>query len=183
MGFQSNIAIQDASYIDGQIVTKHVPELYSQRQRGRQNMPGRKFYMHGEIATGDTPVEACEIGSKFRFIAQVDNWTQAEWGLFFAALGHHPEHPFKIKIGGAKPVCFGSIDIQINEIQVEQQTRDRYLNWDAQSESAKAGEQLETWKHQCTNIATDTLIKTDLLIQLAHILRYPNDRNCPSGLY
>ena len=184
MGFQSNIAIQDALHVDGETVTKLVPELYRPRpQRGMRDVPGRKFYMHGEVASGETPVEACQIGSKFRFIVQVDNLTQAEWGLFFTALGHHPEYPFKLKIGGIKPVCFGSIDFQIEQIQVEEQTRDRYLNWDVQSESPKSGDQLETWKRECIDRATNSLIKPDLLTKLAQILRHPNDRNCPSGLY
>ena len=184
MGFQSNIAIQDAPHIDGEIVTKSVPELYRPRQRrGMRDVPGRKFYMHGEIASGRTPVEACEKDSKFRFVVQVDNLTQAEWGLFFTALGHHPEYPFKLKIGGIKPACFGSIDFQIEQIQVEEQTRDRYLDWNVKSESAKTGEQLEAWKRECINSATELLIKPELLTKLAQILRHSNDRNCPSGLY
>ena len=184
MGFQSNIVIQDAPHIDGQIVTKLVPELYRPRhQRGAQDIPGRKFYMHGEVTSGETPVEACEVGSKFRFVVQIDNLTRAEWGLFFTALGHHHENPFKLKIGGAKPTCFGSIDFQFERIQVEEQARDRYLDWDVQPESAKTGEQLDTWKRECTDQATNSLIKPELLTTLAQILRYPNDRNCPSGLY
>ena len=184
MGFQSNIAIQDAPLIEGQIVTKRVPELYRPRpRRGRRGIPGRKFYMHGEVASGETPIEACEKGSKFRFVVQVDNLTRAEWGLFFTALGHHPDHPFKLKIGGIKPACFGSIDFQIEKIQVGEQTRERYLNWDVQSESAKIGEPLEAWKRECITKATESLTKPDLLTKLAQILQHPNERNCPSGMY
>ena len=185
MGFQGNVAVQDAPQIEGEIVTKLVPELYApgRYQHGMRDIPGRKFYMHGQVASGETPVEACEVGSKFRFVVQIDNLRQAEWGLLFTALGHHPNHPFKIKIGGAKPVCFGSIDFQLERIQIEAQTRDQYLDWDVKPESAKTGEQLETWKHECITQATDSLIKQNLLTDLAHILRYPNDRNCPSGLY
>ncbi len=185
MGFQGNVAVQDAPQIEGEIVTKLVPELYApgRYQHGMRDIPGRKFYMHGQVASGETPVEACEVGSKFRFVVQIDNLRQAEWGLLFTALGHHPNHPFKIKIGGAKPVCFGSIDFQLERIQIEAQTRDQYLDWDVKPESAKTGEQLETWKRECITQATDSLIKQNLLTDLAHILRYPNDRNCPSGLY
>ncbi len=185
MGFQGNVAVQDAPQIEGEIVTKLVPELYApgRYQHGTRDIPGRKFYMHGQVASGETPVEACEVGSKFRFVVQIDNLRQAEWGLLFTALGHHPNHPFKIKIGGAKPVCFGSIDFQLERIQIEAQTRDQYLDWDVKPESAKTGEPLETWKRECITQATDSLIKQNLLTDLAHILRYPNDRNCPSGLY
>ena len=184
MGFQSNIAIQDAPRIEGQIVTKYVPELYRPRQqRGIRHIPGRKFYKHGEVATGKTPVEACEKGSRFRFVVQVDNLTQAEWGLFLTALGHNSAHPFELKIGGAKPVCFGSIHIDIDEVQVEEQNQQRYLDWSIQAESAKTDEQLETWKSECIDAAMKSLIQGDLLTKLAEILSYPNDRNCPSGLY
>ena len=185
MGFQGNIAIQDAQLTEGEIVTKFVPELYAPgRYRGRmQNIPGRKFYMHGQVASGETPVEACEVGSRFSFVIQVDNLKRAEWGLLFTALGHHPTHPFKLKIGGAKPVCFGSIDFHIEEIQVEEQTRDRYLDWDRQTVTANPSAQLETWKRECMEHATESLVQQNLLTELAQILRYPNDRNCPSGLY
>ena len=185
MGFQGNIAIQDARQTEGKIVAMRVPELYApgRYQRGMRDIPGHKFYMHGQVASGETPVEACEIGSKFRFVVQVDNLTQAEWGLLFTALGHHPDHPFKLKIGGAKPVCFGSIYFQLEKIQVEEQIRDRYLDWDLQQEAAKTGEQLEIWKRECTDLATNSLIKQNLLTELAQILRYPNDRDCPSRLY
>ncbi len=185
MGFQGNIAIQDAPQTYGKFETKFVPELYEpgRYQSRMQDIPGRKFYMHGKEASGETPVEACEVGSTFRFVVQVDNLTPAEWGLLFTALGHHPEHPFKLKIGGAKPVCFGSIYFQLEQIQVEEQTRDRYLDWDVRPESAKTGEQLEEWKRECTAQATNSLIKQDLLTELAQILQYPNDRHCPSGLY
>ena len=186
MGFQGNIAIQDAPHIDGQIGTEYVPELFSpgRYQRRIRDIPGRKFYMRGEVASGETPVEACKKESRFRFVIQVDNLKQSEWGLLFTALGHHHEHPFKLKIGGAKPVCFGSIDIQIDEIQVVEQTRERYLDWNVQQEAARSGDQLETWKRECIDeAAADLLIKQDLLTALARILRYPDDRNCPSGLY
>lgn len=185
MGFQGNVAIQDAPQIEGKIVTKRVPELYApgRYQRRMRDTPGHKFYMHGQVASGETPVEACEVGSKFRFVVQIDNLRQAEWGLLFTALGHHPEHPFKIKIGGAKPVCFGSIDFQFERIQIEAQARDQYLDWDVKPESVRTGEQLEAWKRECIAQATDSLIKQNLLADLAQILQYPNDRNCPDGLY
>lgn len=184
MGYQGNIAIQDAPQIQGQIVTERVPELYRpQIRRGARDVPGRKFYMHGNAASGSTPVEACEVGSKFRFVVQVDNLTQEEWGLLLTALGHHPDYPFKLKIGGAKPVCFGSIDVQIEQAQFENQTRDRHLEWDVHPESAKTGEQLAAWTRDCTERATNSIIVQDALDDLAQILQHPNRRNCPSEVY
>lgn len=184
MGFQGKVAIQDSPKTHGTLTTKPIPELYRPRnQHSARDIPGRKFYKHGTVATGKTPVEACDIGTKFRFVVQVNNLTKAEWGLLFTAFGHHPAHPFKLKIGGAKPVCFGSIDIQIEKVQVEEQARERYLTWDVQPETEKIAERLETWKGTCISEATNTLIDQDLLAELAQILRQPKDRNCPSGLY
>lgn len=173
MGFQGNIAIQDAPHIDGKIVTKRVPALYSpQLPKNEQEAKGRKFYMHGKVATGEIPMETCEQGSKFKFTAQIDNLTNAEWGLFFTALGHHPEHPFKLKIGGAKPVCLGSVDFQIEKIHIHEQIAARYLTWDSQQDAVKTGEALKTWKDQCITQATESLIQVKLLEKLADILKY-----------
>ena len=186
MGFQGNISIQDAPRSEGDIVTKHVPELYApgRGQRSMREIPGRKFYMHGEVATGSTSVQACEKETQFRFVMQVDNLKQSEWGLLFTALGHHPNHSFKLKIGGAKPVCFGSIDFQIDEIQVQEQTRNRYLNWDVPQDFTMTDETLQTWTQTCIeNAEIDRLIQQELLLKLTEILKYPNDRNCPTGLY
>ena len=185
MGFQGNIAIQDAPQVEGKIITKFVPELYApgRYQRRMRDIPGRKFYMHGQVASGQTPVEACEIGSKFRFVIQVDNLTRAEWGLLFTALGYHHEHPFKLKIGGAKPVCFGSIDFQIDEIHVDKQTPGKYLDWDFNRVSVKTDKVMEKWMKDSITKATNSLIQVDLLRTLANILKHPNTRNCPSGTY
>ena len=185
MGFQGNVAIQDAPQISGKIVTKFVPELHSREpdEIGTRDTPMRKFYKHGAVASGDTAVEVCEAGSKFRFVVRIDNLTQAEWGLLFTALGHHPCHPFKLKIGGAKPVCFGSTDFQIKKIYIDGKIRDRYLAWDSQQGIAKMGTELEDWKMACINKASDSLIEKSLLKELAQILYYPNNRDCPSGTY
>ena len=185
MEFQGNIAIQDAPHIEGKIVTKLVPPLHRPQcyKTDNRNRPMRKFYMHGEVASGRTPIEACEVGSKFRFVVNFNNLTKAELGLFFTALGHHSEYPFKLKIGGAKPVCFGSIDFQIDEIHVDKQTPDKYLDWDFNRVSVKKDKVKEGWMKGCITEASNSLIQRDLLTEVAKILQYPNTRNCPSGTY
>ena len=177
MGFQGNVGIRDAPQIDEQVVTKFVPELHPPEYYGTdtEGAPLRKFYKHGVVASGNTPIEACEVGSKFRFVVQVNNLTQAEWGLLLTALGHHPDHPFKLKVGGAKPVCFGSINFQIEKIYIDEKIRDRYLAWDSEQEAAKTGTELESWKSECINKASHSLIQQDLLRELAQILYYSND--------
>ena len=175
MGFQGNVRIQDAPQIDGQIVTEFIPELHSPEYYAtdKEGAPLRKFYGHGEMTSGNTPIEACEVGSKFRFVVQVDNLTQAEWGLLFTAFGHHSNHPFKLKIGGAKPVGFGSVNCQIERVYIDEKIRKRYLDWDSQQEVVKTGQELKEWKTECISKASDSLIVEDLLEELAQILQYP----------
>ena len=182
MGFQGNIAIQDAQHIEGQIVTKLIPPLYRPRRFQKdevKNLPMRRFYMHGEVAIGKTPIEACDVGSKFQFSVHIDNLKKSEWGLLFTALGHHPEYLFKLKIGGAKPVCFGSVDFKIDEIHVEKQTPDGYLDWDFNRVDVKKDNVKEDWVKDCITEATNSLIQINLLEMLAEILEFPNTRQCP----
>ena len=176
MGFQGHVEIQDAPQINGKIITKPVPELHSPvyYAADKEGVPLRKFYKHETLVSGNTLVEACEIGSKFRFVVQVNNLTQAEWGLLFTAFGHHPDHPFKLKIGGAKPVGFGSIDLQIEKIYIDGKIRDRYLDWDSQQGTAKIDQELKDWKTECIK-AANSLIVPDLLEDLAQILQYPRE--------
>ena len=182
MGFQGNVAIQDAQHIEGQIVTELIPSLYRPRRFEKDdnnNLPMRKFYMHGEVASGETPVEACEADSKFEFLVRFNNLTKAELGLFFTALGLHSEYPFKLKIGGAKPVCFGSVNFQIDEVHVDKQTPNAYLDWDFNRVDV---EKDGIWMQGCITDA-NSIIQADLLAILADILKHPNTRNCPSGYY
>ena len=135
--------------------------------------------MHGKAASGNTPIEACEIGSKFKFLVRFNNLTKAELGLFFTALGLHSDHPFKLKIGGAKPVCFGSVDFQIDKVRVDKRTSEAYLDWDFDRVDVKKD---EVWRQECISDA-NSIIQADLLATLADILKHPNTRNCPSGYY
>ena len=182
MRYQGNIALQDAQHFEGEIATELIPSLYKPTRYKTddiKNLPMRRFYMHGKVATGKTPIEACKIGSKFQFHVRFKNLTKAELGLFFTAIGHHPAHPFKLKIGGAKPVCFGSVDFQIDEIHVDKQIAEAYLDWDFSRVDVKNSTVKDNWITECITEATDSLIHMDLLEMLADTLKYPNSRQCP----
>ena len=185
MGYQGNIAIQDAPHIQGDIVTKRVPILERPRHpsRDEQGRPMRKFYKHGEVATGSTAFEACEVGSTFQFSVKIDNLSYAEWGLFFTALGEHPEHPFNIKIGGAKPRCFGSVEFNIHKIQLDDKQKDRYLHWDSQPDTVKKDSDLRTWIEKCCESASRTLIQQNQLQTLIEEIKPPDNGKCPERNY
>ncbi len=182
MGFQGNIAIQDAPQVEEQTETEFIPPLYRPRRYkidDIKELPMRRFYMHGKVATGKTPIETSKAGSKFQFLVRFNNLKKEELGLFFTALGHHSDYPFKLKIGGAKPICFGSVDFQIDEIHIDKQISDTYLDWDLDRVDVKKDELKKDWMMECVTEATNLLIQTNLLQKLADTLKHPNPRQCP----
>ena len=185
MGYKGNIMIQDAARIQGKIVTKRVPLLERPRHpaRDEKGRPMRKFYKHGEVTTGNTSFEGCEVDSTFQFIVQIDNLSYAEWGLFYTALGKHADHPFNLKIGGAKPRCFGSVKFNIKEVHIDDQQRERYLHWDAQSYTVKKDYELNTWIDKCCESAGKSLIQWTQLQELIKELEPIETNKCPDGNY
>ncbi len=182
MGFQGNVSIQDAPLDEGEIVTKLIPPLYPPQRYQKdkvKNLPMRRFYMHGNLGVGKTPIEACDVGSKFRFTVKFNNLSKEELGLFFTSIGLHSDYQFKLKIGGAKPVCYGSVDIQIDKIYIDKQTDERYLDWDYERVEVKKDSVKNDWVKDCITKANSSLIQQDLLEMLADILTHPNDRQCP----
>ena len=98
MGFQGNVRINDAPLkpdANGRFITRveNLPALYapSPRRRGYQmhgQVAGRKFYMHGQRARGNVPMEVCpENASRFDFVMQFENLEHTELGLLLVALG------------------------------------------------------------------------------------------------
>lgn len=185
MGFQGNITIQDAQFIQGKVEAKRVPLLQRPRRytADGQGRPMRKFYKHGEVATGNTAFEACEKDSTFRFNVQIDNLSYAEWGLFFTALGKHPGHPFNLKIGGAKPRCFGSVEFNIDEVNIADNHQDRYLTWDAHTDTVHKDNDLKMWINSCCESAENSLIQLDQLQTLIEEIKPPENGKCPERNY
>ena len=104
-------------------------------------------------------------------------------GLFFTALGKHPQYQFNLKIGGAKPRCFGSVGFKIDEIHIDDQQRERYLQWDSQSDTVKKGNDLERWMNNCFEKAKNSLIQWKQLETLIEEVKPPDTNNCPKRNY
>jgi CRISPR/Cas system CSM-associated protein Csm3 (group 7 of RAMP superfamily) len=178
--FQGLIRFSDFRLIEGVVEIAEVPQLFQPRPReglyfrGRF-VRGRKFYMHGaKQAQGTGQIEVCRSGSRFRGRLDVTNLSEAQLGLVLSGLGLDPQHTFRPKLGGAKPACYGSIQPRILRINIASPQQD-YLDWDRTSDINADPDRLIA--------AARSLVLEPQLAAVAETLRWPNERECPSGNY
>jgi hypothetical protein len=114
------------------------------------------------------------VGSSFAGTISFVNMSQAQLGALLVALGQSREHGFVPKLGGAKPACFGSLRIGIAAL-TRNDPRQTYAAWDTGDADSLDQEALLG--------AAETLLLRPQLRQLAHVLRWPNERECPAGTY
>ncbi|GIV96496.1 MAG: hypothetical protein KatS3mg057_1153 [Herpetosiphonaceae bacterium] len=157
-----------------------IPQLYKPRSAMKiyhrdGKVRGRKFFMHGsQQARGDSPIEVCRAGSHFRGIIDFFNLSPDQLGLLLVGLGQHHDYPFPVKLGGAKPACYGSARIGVTELRLAD-PRARYLDWDAAED--RCADPVEF-----LSVAQKLILKPQLQA-LAETLRWPHVRACPSGNY
>lgn len=150
--------------------------LYYSEQGRKRYVRGRKFYMHGaQQARDKTPIEVCQTGSHFEGIIDFTNLDEAELGLLLIALGQSTNYPLYLKLGGAKPACYGSLQVYVTTLALLSDAKERYSSWDAPAETI---EDVAQYLPKAKKI----VLKKQFL-QLVESLRWPNDRNCPSGNY
>jgi CRISPR/Cas system CSM-associated protein Csm3 (group 7 of RAMP superfamily) len=156
-----------------------VPQFFQPRSReatylGDRYVRGRKLYMHGtRQAVGDGPIEVCRAGSRLAGALDFANLSAAQLGLLLVGLGQDSAQPFALKLGGAKPACYGSIRVHIQRIALS--GADRYLDWDAPEDvDGDAASYLD---------AARGLVLAPQLAAVAEVLRWPNERECPAGNY
>lgn len=177
LGYQGQVRFSDAVLRGNRTEIIEVPSFYAPRPRERLyyeggQIKGRKFYEHGKLARGNVPIEACPVGSHFDFSAQFDNLSPAELGLLLIALGQG-EPRLRPKLGGGKPACCGSIEIAITGLKVVDMAA-AYAQYDAAPVDADVNTYLT---------AARELVLSDQLQELAHLLRYPSERECPDRNY
>jgi CRISPR/Cas system CSM-associated protein Csm3 (group 7 of RAMP superfamily) len=177
LGYQGQVRFSDAVLRGNRTEIIQVPPLYTPRPQARLyyeggQIKGRKFYRHGKLAQGNVPIEVCPAGSRFDFSVQFDNLTPAELGLLLIALGQGESrlHP---KLGGGKPACCGTVEIAVTELKVVDMTT-AYFQYDADMKDADVNTYLEAAKE---------LVLPDQLRELAELLRYPSERECPNRNY
>ncbi len=179
LGYQGLISFADALLEQGRIEIVPAPQLFRPRPESTETYfdgkqpRGRKFYMHGNLARGNLPLEACATDSAFRLQCRFTNLTPAELGVILVALGLGDPR-FCPKLGGGKPACLGTIEIRDPAISYDD-PRARYTGIDQTTPGPAISELVQ---------AAGNLISQPQLQRLADILRYPRpDRNCPDRSY
>lgn len=182
LGYLGTVNFADALLQEGQVEIVPAPQLFRPRAEAshiyfdEDSRPrGRKFYMHGNLAKGNLPLEACAAGSKFRLRMSFNNLTKEELGVILIALGLG-EPRFCPKLGGGKPVCLGTIEISQPVLHCD--------NPHARYSDAETVAAIPTIDELIT--AGRSLVLQPQLEHLASILRWPrddDDRDCPKGSY
>ncbi len=129
--------------------------------------------MHGKLAQGNLPLEACPIDSRFDLHMEYENLTPGELGLVLTALGLG-ETRFLPKLGGGKPACLGTIEI-MSPLLTKITPNAAYADFDITAQSMDVAPLLE---------AAKPLVLNSQLGKLADVLRWPReDRECPDQSY
>lgn len=184
----SKIVFNNAILARGELQLYRLPALFSPRasqagQRYQENnrYKGRKFYFHGRpFQDGrQPPVEALPPDSLLRGEIRFENLTDAELGLLILALGL--DTSFVLKLGGGKPACLGSIQVQPGELQLI--TPASFLRAEPDTAPLMGEAMVEVMLEKVRAAYQNKLILNDRLEKLREIWRYPNNRDCPTGAY
>ena len=173
--------------------TGFMPSLYAPRpncdayyQRGK--LAGRKFYynMSKAIEKGQRDgISVQQAGKEYTFKTQVTfkNLLPEELGTLLIILGQDKKYPMALKVGGGKPIGMGTMTVNVDKINQPQNLKQRYSSYQVSEDDDLTGDKLQQFIQKQIQVAHLQLIQKEQLEELAAILRYPNDRQAPSGMY
>jgi hypothetical protein len=194
LNYQGLLDFNDANCERIGFSTGFMPSLYAPRpncdlyyQRGK--LAGRKFYynMSKAIEKGQKDgISVQQAGKEYTFKTQVTfkNLLPEELGTLLIVLGQDKKYPIALKVGGGKPIGMGTMTVNIDKINQPQNLKQRYSSYQVSENDDLTGDKLQQFIQKQIQAAHSTkLIQKEQLEQLAAILRYPNDRPAPSGMY
>ena len=173
--------------------TGFMPSLYAPRpncdayyQRGK--LAGRKFYynMSKAIEKGQKDgISVQQAGKEYTFKTQITfkNLLPEELGTLLIVLGQDKKYPIALKVGGGKPIGMGTMTVNVDKINQPQNLKQRYSSYQVSENDDLTGDKLQQFIQKQIHAAHSGLIQKEQLEQLAAILRYPSDRQAPSGMY
>lgn len=205
LDWQGLIDFSDAKCESAGYSTGFMPSLYAPRpqRQGYYNgdkVAGRKFYYHTirAIDKGQNQgITVQQAAKEYAFITQLQfkNLQLAELGTLLIVLGQDPKYPIALKVGGGKPIGMGTMTVDITSIKAftdSQQLakelqlpmlRDRYSSYTLPKDEYLTGNSLQQLKQRTIQTAHTSLVQKLQLEQLTEVLRYPTDREPPTGMY
>lgn len=163
----------------------NIPALFRPREDARLyknsqgEIKGRKFYYHGQMTYGQEPIEVVSEGTILNFKMQFENLLAEELCLVLTGMGI--ETGFNPKIGGGKPVCLGSIEVEPNRL-ILREMKDAFTTYHEIEKNLDKKNGLESFLKEKI-FSQRGLVKENSLARLKSIWTYPSPRKCPSGLY
>jgi hypothetical protein len=198
LDWQGLIEFSDAKCENTGFATGFMPSLYRPRpdQRrayfdARGNVAGRKFYYHTirAIDKGQNQgITVQQAAKEYTFQTQIQfkNLTAAELGTLLIVLGQDPKYPIALKVGGGKPIGMGTMTVEVTAARVLQNKgdlRDRYSSYNPPESDSMTGTKLQQFMQKNIQAAHSSLVQATQLQQLAEVLKYPTDREPPTGMY
>lgn len=113
-GYLGRVSFETASLRQGSCGDLKIPPLYSPKCHNR----GRKFYQHCCTIQGSIYKRCFMEGSELATRIHFSNLAKSELGVLFACMGVSPPYRFPIKLGGGKPVGWGSVALSVTGIEL-----------------------------------------------------------------
>ncbi|MBE9122526.1 CRISPR-associated protein [Tychonema sp. LEGE 07199] len=198
LDWQGLIEFSDAKCEKSGFATGFMPSLYRPRPDqssayfdGRGKVAGRKFYYHAIRAIDkgqDRGITVQQAAKEYTFKTQIQfkNLTAAELGTLLIVLGQDPKYAIALKVGGGKPIGMGTMTVEVTAARVLQNQgdlRDRYSSYKPSESDSMNGTELQQFMQINIQAAHSSLVQATQLQQLAEVLKYPTDREPPTGMY
>jgi hypothetical protein len=106
-----------------------------------------------------------------------------ELGTLLIILGQDSKYPLALKVGGGKPIGMGTMTVNIDAIEQPQSLKQRYSSYQLSETDELTTEKLVQFKQKNIQAAHSRLVQKQQLEELTKVLRYPTDREPPSGMY
>jgi len=198
LNWQGLVEFSDAKGQTMGFTTGFMPSLYRPRPDQRQayftqgKVAGRKFYYHTVRAIDkgqNQGIPVQEAAKEYTFTTELHfkNLQDAELGTLLTVLGQDSAYPIALKVGGGKPIGMGTMTVTVDAIDQMTGTKslkERYISYTLPESAHLTGEALQQFMQRQIKAAHSTkLIEQPQLDALFEVLRYPTDREPPSGMY
>jgi len=198
LNWQGLIDFSDAKCENTGFATGFMPSLWPPQPNkraayfdSRGKVAGRKFYYHTIRAIDkgqNRGITVQQAAKEYTFATQIQfkNLTAAELGTLLIVLGQDPKYAIALKVGGGKPIGMGTMTVEVTAAKVLQNQgdlRDRYSSYKPAESDNMTGTKLQQFMQKNIQAAHSSLVQATQLQELAEVLKYPTDREPPTGMY